>query len=309
MIPSALFGALLLLAALVELLVPGLPIYHAGWLNALIAAGIVFMAMGVRRVLTTASSARQRWFVAIAAVAVAVVGFDVVVSGLLGPDARTIVAAPGQAVRVDELGGSLVFPIGWDKNERAQIALRGPAGSTPVGARRYVGSFLLQPLLRHVVAVDVTDARGGHLTVTQPTGAAFLSPVLLMQQRQTIAGMSVPYDAFNVPAAHRVVKAVLFSADRAAQLPGLHGARPAVLFDVENASEAEIPGGIGAAHSGERIMLGGIGLRPTIFSYPALRVVSVPNVPVSVIAALLALAAAAAAVWEARRAKSDRPVT
>ena len=94
-----------------------------------------------------------------------------------------------------------------------------------VGARRHnAGSFMLRTLPRDVVYVEARDLHGSRLTVTQPQGAVFLSPVLLMQHRQTIAGMDLPFDSFNVPSAQRVVKAIMFTPAQAAAL--LHGPEP-----------------------------------------------------------------------------------
>ena len=86
------------------------------------------------------------------------------------------------------------------------------AVSRPIGAE----NAIVQEIPRTVVAVKAFDARGNHLTITQPQGAVFLSPVLMMQHEQTISGLRVPFDSFNVPAAQRVVKALLFSPAEAA---------------------------------------------------------------------------------------------
>jgi len=77
----------------------------------------------------------------------------------------------------------------------------------------------------NAVAVSAANGRGERLTVTQPSGAAFLSPVLLMEQTQSIAGMDVRYDSFAVPAVNRLVRAVLFNPQQAAQLHNLEGRR------------------------------------------------------------------------------------
>lgn len=302
MIAPQLYGAALVVIALVELLHPGAQLYTAGWFNVLIVALIVLLGVATASAVRRIESRPARAAAVVAAFAAGVCGLTTVVSGLLGPDAQTVVAAPGQTVRIEELGGSLIFPL-HDASGSSEVMLERGSRAEAIGGRRFDGSFVLVRKMRTVVSVDATDRRGGHLTVTQPTGAAFLSPVLLMQATQPIAGMIVPYDSFSVPAAHRVVKVILFSAEQAAHLPALQTSEPAVLFDVENAKEREVPGGIGPARNGVRVVLAGIGLRPTIFDYPAVRIISVPNLPVTLVAAVLALAALSAA-WVMARAKS-----
>ncbi len=308
MIAPLFFGIAIVACALFELLFPGRPIYHAGWFNVVIAAAIVLMAIGIGKSMRKIESTPARIALTVAAFAAAVAGFTAIASGLLGPNDQTVVAAPGQTVRVDELGGALVFPLAMNGAASDRVQLRSGNDTIPIGSSHVQGSFLLQSIPRTVVAVDASDPHGAHLTVTQPTGAAFLSPVLLMQGHQSIDGFDVPYDAFAVPAAHRSVKAVLFSNAQAARLPGLDGTQAAVLFDVESANGRELRGGIGVARSGQRVVLAGLALRPAIFDYPAIRIVSVPNLPVTVAAALVAaLAAAAAAAAVARATRSAAP--
>ena len=270
---AAVLTALVVLGVIVEIVVPNRAVYHAGWYNVAIAALAVWAIVSTRRT-------------PLIAFGVGAIAFAGVASGLLGPDTRVVVGAPDTSVHVDEAGGSLAFP-GAQADPDVRL-VRG-ASAQPIGARRYTATALLRSVSRTVVAVDVSDARGAHLTITQPTGSAFLSPVLLMQNVQTIAGLDLPYDTFAVPAAHRIVKAVLFSAAQAASLPGLAGAHgPVVLFDLEDDTGAAIPRGIGIAPDGGSITLGGLRLDPRVFDYPAIEVTSIPDLAV-VGAGLLAI--------------------
>jgi hypothetical protein len=144
---------------------------------------------------------------------------------------------------------------------------------------------------RTVVAVDARDARGNHLTITQPSGSAFLSPVLLMQQTQTIDGLTLPFDSFALPGMHRLVKAVLFTEQEAASLPTLaaQGQGAVVLFDMEDESGNELPHAIAIARDGKAAVIQGIRLTPTLIDYPAVLAVSVPDVPVVAIGILAAI--------------------
>jgi hypothetical protein len=237
---------------------------HAGWFN----AGLATLAIwGMWR-------QRRAPFIVFGIGAIA---FAIVACGLLAPDPRTVVGAPGTSVHVDEIGGALVFP---------------PAGAgNAVRGTRITLDAVLRNVPRTVVAIEATDLRGAHLTITQPTGSAFLSPVLLMQGTQAIAGIDVPFDSFAVPPAHRIVKAVLLTGAQAAAIPRVAAAGgSAVIFDLEDDTGASIPHGIGVAANGERIVIDGLGLRPAIFSYGAVSVTAIPNLAVVALGVLSLLA-------------------
>jgi len=261
------------LGVVVEIVVPDRAIYHAGWYNVAIAALAVWAMVRARRS-------------PLLAFGVGAIAFAGVASGLLGPDTRIVIGAPDTSVRVDEAGGVLAFP---PATSDPTVLLERGASAQPIGGQRYTATALLRSVSRTVVTVNASDARGAHLTITQPTGSAFLSPVLLMQSTQTIAGLDLPYDTFAVPAAHRIVKAVLFTAAQAASMPVLaseHG--PVVLFDLEDDTGAAIPHGIGIAPNGGSIALGGLSLHPRVLEYPAVEVISIPDLAV-VAAGLLAI--------------------
>ena len=293
---AILLATAIVVGVFVELVLPGRDVYHYGWYNALLIALVVVLAFRVRGILRSTQTPRARWGILLAALGVGVIGFAGVANGLLAPDNRTIVGAPGQQVRLEEVGGSLAFPLAQDPSSAPdQVHLVRP-GRAPlaVSGTRDIGAFMLQPLPRSVIYVQAADARGNHLTVTQPTGAAFLSPVLLMQDRQTIAGMSLPYDSFAVPAARRIVKAVLFTPQQASQLHGFSGAPGnAVLFAADDDSDQPLPHGIALAKDGETIALSGLVLRPLVLSYPAVEVIAVPSM-IALIAGLLAILAGGA---------------
>jgi hypothetical protein len=108
----------------------------------------------------------------------------------------------------------------------------------------------------------------------------------------------LPFDSFNVPAAHRVVKAVLFTSAQAAML--LHGAgRPgesAVLFAVDDENDRPLPHAIALSAGGQTVSAGGLLLRGTVATYPSVEVVSAPNSVVTAMGTLLALAGLVALV-------------
>ncbi len=217
-----LFGAAVVAVAVaVEILSPGHALYHYGWYNVALAALVVVVLIW-RAAICRASRRRSR--ANCRARGRAGHGerpaFAGVANGLFAPDNRTYVGAPGERVRVEGLG-ALGFPLA---SQDAAIAARSRSSARcapplQVGARaRNAGSFILRATPRSVVYVEARDAAGDRLTITQPQGAVFLSPVLLMQHQQKIEGMDLPFDSFNVPAAHRIVRAIMFTPAQAALL-------------------------------------------------------------------------------------------
>lgn len=292
-------AALLVAAASgAEILLPGRPLYHSGWYNVALAALVVVAIASAPKASQTGVARRRRLAALALVLGTAAAGVATVASGLFAPDTRDYAGAPGQRVRVDELG-TLVFPLtvsdaSVQTNVTLERPLRAPAA---IGERpRNAGNFILRTLPRDVVYVQAWDARGNQLTITQPSGAVFLSPVLLMQQRQTIAGLDVPFDSFNLPAARRVVKAILFTpAEAAVMLHGIAG-QPAVLFAVDDANERPLPHAIALSAGGNSVTIGGVRLRATVASYPQVEVVAAPSVAAVALGVLLIFGGLAALI-------------
>jgi hypothetical protein len=287
-----------------EIAFPGRDVYHYGWFNAALAGLVAWTVASARKPFRTAP-ARARIGIAAIAFGAAVAGFAGVASGLLAPDNRTIVGAPGANVRVDELGGTLSFPLRIAAGSSDVLLVRSGRTTAIGSSPRNVGTFVLRQVPRDVVYVEAADRRGARLTVTQPNGATFLSPVLMMQQHQQIpdTNLDVPYDAFAVPAAHRNVKAVLFSPQQAAMLHPTAGVpAQAVLFAVDDQDDRPLPGAIVLAHDGETVEAGGLRLRPAIFTYPAVEFVAVPSLLAVVVGALALVAGFAFEIVPAKEA-------
>ena len=267
-----------------QVVYPGQPVYHAGWYNAVDIALLVVAAM----------QRRKRSIIALFGCAIVVLAGAA--AGLMGPDTQVVIGAPGASTRSADVGGAFVFPLAQSQEP---VELQRGGGSVSIGSgRRYTGGFMMWQTPRTVVYVDAADPAGNHLTITQPTNATFLSPVLLMQQSTTIAGMDVQYDTFSVPALRRNVKAVLFSEQQASQLrsnPPIVG-KPAVLFAVSDNADRVLPGGIGLVASGDRKHIDGLVLGATVGTYPAVVVAAAPYLPVFAIGLVLFVAGAVRAV-------------
>ncbi len=276
-----------------EIWLPGRPAYHAGWYNVALTALAIVVVVNGRKQWKAARGSRSRLAILAVAFGAAATGVAGVASGLFAPDIRDVVGAPGERVRVEELG-TLAFPLaGEDRTAPVVVTLeRALHAPLEIGARaRNAGSFILRAVPRDVVDVEVRDPLGNRLTVTQPNGSVFLSPVLLMQARQTIAGMDLPFDSFNIPAARRVVKAILFTPAEAAVV--LHDPKapgqPAVLFAVDDESDRPLPHAIASSAGGAAVHAGDLWLRGEVTSYPEIEVISIPNIAVVTIGTLLVL--------------------
>jgi hypothetical protein len=288
------------IAVVVEIVVPGRPVYHAGWYNVLLVALVIVTIVAARRRWRKHGLARARAATLMVAAGAAIAGLAGSASGLLAPDDQSFVGAPGERVHVESLG-TLAFPLASAETPTVQAVVLERALRSPVEIGEHprdAGNFILSTLARNVVYVEARDLSGNRLTVTQPTGATFLSPVLLMEHLQSIAGMDLPFDSFNVPARRRVVKAVMFTPAQAAML--LHGGaqagEPAVLFAVDDESERPLPHAIALSAGGRTVRVDGLLLRGVVATYPAVTVVAAPNIVVTAIGALLVLGGVAALV-------------
>jgi hypothetical protein len=281
------------LAAAAEILIPGQPLYHLGWYNVALCALLVFVVVAGQKAARAAPGLRVRLGVLAVVLGAAAAGLAVVANGLFAPDDREVVGAPGQRVPVDALG-VLSFPIPSDDPTMPVVVTLERPSHAPlkVGERsRDAGDFILRTSPRDVVEVTARDSRGNALTITQPAGSVFLSPVLLMEHRQTIAGMNLPFDSFNLPAMRRVVKAILFDPAQAALLlhdSGAYG-QSAVLFAVDDENDRPLPHAIAMSAGGSAVSIGGVWLRAVVANYPKVEIVSAPNLAAVVIGTLLVL--------------------
>jgi hypothetical protein len=296
-------AAIAIALVLAQDLYPATPLYHT-WQYAL-ALTLALAVLGAY-----ANGARRgddgvrgrRLLVAMAGAAtVAVAGLA---SGLLGPDTAVIAGTPGTVAPIPALGAAAFFSaadadaiargagtVTLRRRNAAEIALQ-PA------ARRLLGESLVYLELRPAAYVDVSDARGAHLTVTQPTNASFLSPVLLFGARQRIGALEVPLDTFATPAQHLTVRALYFTPQALAQFnragaPADQG-RPALVLSA--ADDRGNPKGLTLAPSGAEVALGGLRVHVTLGTYPVLAIAAAP--PAWVLIAGIALFLAGLA-WSA----------
>jgi hypothetical protein len=201
------------------------------------------------------------------------IGMAGLCSGLLGADSTTIAGAPGTVAPLPDLAAAAFFSsVDADAIARgdAVIILRrrnGESLAVERGKRLFLGSYALEQKVQPAAYVEVRDMQGKRLTVTQPTGASFLSPVLLFPGSVRIDGRTMPTDSFAAPAARRHVEAIFFSPKTE---------REGVLFVVHDDAGRQGPGEIALARPGQEVDVGGLRIRSASGSYPALCMSAVP---------------------------------
>ena len=278
-------GTLAIVLVLAQVLYPGTPLYHTWQYAAALALALavsIAYANGARR--AADPSAGTPLLIAIAGAAiVAVAGLA---SGLLGPDTASVIGTPETVTPIPALGAAAFFGAA-DASALAQgtagVTLRkreGPAIVLGPGTRRAAGESLLYLEPRPAAFVEAFDERGAHLTITQPTNASFLSPVLMFRQQQRVGAFDLPFDTFAVPARHRVLRALYFTPRQLATFAHPNAmadtSHPAVVLTASD--ESGRPLGITLASSGQTVTIGGVRVRVTIGTYPALAIASAPPV-------------------------------
>ncbi len=275
-------AALALALTFAQLVVPGLALYHT-WQYAL-ALGLALIGAAAYVVgALRGRDGRLGKRVALAVAGAGLVGVAGLGSGLLGPDTTEVTGSPGTVVPIPSAGLAAFFAqadaAGIARGGLGVVLRRRGGADVRVDAARHpaYGDWVFALTNRPAAYVDAADDRGAHLTVTQPTGTAFLSPVLLFRDRQRIGELDVPLDTFAVPALHRVIHALYFTPSQLASFghAGLATTVPALVLS--GADDRGRPLGIGLAPSGQPVDIAGVRVRVTLGTYPALEVAAAPS--------------------------------
>lgn len=274
-----------LVAVVVQDVFPGRSWYHTGSYALLLFGACALLVWRLQKRLRVAD-ARVRPLTLVTAGAL-IGGAAGLASGLLGPDTRTFTSAPGASVALAEPPGTLRFPFDPSPEERA-VTVRfetadGRTITLPENRRRYIGGFVMWGAGRQVAVVAAADLQGRRLTITQPSNASFLSPVLLFTQSSRVGGRVLPVDSFAIPAAQRVVKTVLLSATVLAQMRGHPEVVPALLVAVEDERGRLLRGAIRLIPSHTHSAVGGVIIGDSIADYPQVVVAAAPYLPVLIL--------------------------
>ncbi len=277
---ALLAGVAALALTLAQDVFPQTPLYHT-WQYALaMAAAVVVLAGFAWAALRGTDRAAG-----VVAIGFLVVALDGATAGLIGPDTETIARAPGTVQPLPDLKAAAFFPaidrdaLGADTATLLIRRRNEPDIVVPGGGRAYLGTSILYTQPQRAAYIVARTQGGDRLTVTQPAGSAFLSPVLLFPKEQKIGTKTYRYDQFALPAEHRVINALYFSAADLAISghgpAGLAKGTDAVLFGVNNDAGGSVA--LGFAQSGKDTLVGDIRLTPYIGTYPALVIASGPE--------------------------------
>jgi len=262
-----------LIVASVEEFQPYLPAIHR-WQYALaVAFAGLFLIWATVQLLRLPG--RGPRFAALAALGGIVIAASFVGAELfIGPPQR-VSAAPGQEYRPPRSSDlALSFPpadphtLGPEAPLAAIIVSSG-GSSTPLEPDhvRRIHSYVLQCIAWPAAYVSAHSPQGRPETVTQPTGVAFVSPVL---QFPATDSDGLPLDGFAVPALHREVAVKYY--------PGLPSRGIDIPF-VQLQIKEENGGALftGVAVSGRPLAKAGVNLDFTLGKYPVVLMAGAPD--------------------------------
>lgn len=283
--------AVIVVMAMLEIVHPGNVVYRSDWLNIGIGLLTIVTLVQIRRYPASANVNIAMIFAAVVC-AVATIG-----SGLFAPSPRIVAGAPGASVAIPAFGAVAHFPLLGERIGAVRVAGVGPVLS--VASVHLASTLLFTERLHRVVVVSASDAVHGHLTVTQPTGQTFLSPVLLMRAKHIIDGINAPFDGFTLPAVHRNVKVIVFSPEQAAHLPFESRGGSGIFFIVTDDLGRTMANGITLARDGQLVSVAGLQLKGQVADFPDIRVEAIPFLPAVLLGGLAFLLACGVA-WRPR---------
>lgn len=277
------FALLAIVLTVAQDVYPARDWYHAWQYTAVLGVALVVMAMHAWRAWRGLEGTHGKRVVLALAGAIAV-GVAGLLSGLIGPDNVTVFGAPGTVTPVPDLGAAAFFaPVGPATLPRGDATVtlrRRDAPPAVIGPRPTpVGLWIAFTQRRPAAYIEVRNERGERLTITQPSNASFLSPVILFRQQQQIHDRTFPLDTFAVPALARIVHVLYFSPadlaafphDPATPLP----TEPGAILSVTD--EAGAQQGITMALSGRETNIAGMRITLTLGTYPVLEAASAPQ--------------------------------
>lgn len=227
---------------------------------------------------------------------------------LLAPEPRLWEGMPTQSLDLGGEGLQALFPAGAvaldaPQTMRLGLSAAGDRRLTLEGQRPLLIRDRILSVEPHVVAtIEARGMGGDRLTITQPLGSRFLSPMLTFPSTTEVAGLPLPTDLFAIPAHGRTVRAFLVTTAlmRDSRIARMSGGRAGVLWAVEDRNGRSLVHGIGFAGDGSPTRLADVVLMPHLGLFPALRVASVPE-PLPMIIGLTAYVMGGATLAYRRR--------
>lgn len=301
--PWVLSGCALLWALLAYVLAQTAFIHTQTYAVVLVIVLFVMVRMVVMQLKAgTALIAPREETIALAGVSLASVA--ALLCCLLAPETVHLAGAPGKSIAIADHGVTVQFPLtasALNDLNNLHVQLRVSAERTiDVGARMpsILGDMMLTLHPKAVATIETRGLGGNVLTMTQPTGDAFLSPILFFPKVTSIAGLKLPSDTFAVPARNRTVRAFLVTKSlmQDARVARMSKSQPGVLFSVDDANGKPVGHAIGFAADGLPQQLADLVLTPKIGLFPDVAVSSVPS-PIPMLIGIVAYFFGGAVLW------------
>lgn len=290
--PAIACAIFVILLTLAQDVFPARDWYHGWQYVTVMAIAIGVMISYVWRVGRGRAPGRRFALALGGAIAVGVAGL---LSGLIGPDTVTVIGTPGTVTPVPDLKAAAFFaaadPQSLARGDATVTVRRRDGSAIAVGSHPVpIGLSVAFTEARPAAYVIARDLHGNRLTVTQPNNASFLSPVVVFRQSQDIHGHTFPLDTIAVPAVHRVVRILYFSAaELAATRHETKAGEAGAILSVSDDAGAQR--GLTMVPSGTTAEIDGTRYTVTLGRYPVLDVASAPQ-PFTVVLGLLVFIAA-----------------
>jgi hypothetical protein len=277
------FALLAIVLTVAQDVYPARDWYHAWQYAAVLAVALLVMLTHAWRAWRGLEGPHGKR-IALALAGAIAVGTAGLLSGLIGPDNVTVYGAPGTVTPVPDLGAAAFFapvdPASLPRGDATVTLRRRDAGPSEIGPQPVpIGLWIAFTQRRPAAYVEVRNARGERLTITQPSNPSFLSPVILFRQQQEIHDRTFPLDTFAVPALSRIVHVLYFSPADLAALPHDPSAplpkEPGAILSVTDDAGAQL--GITLAPSGRETDIAGMHVTLTLGTYPVLEAASAPQ--------------------------------
>lgn len=246
-------------------------LHHWGLTLAVALIGLFLLASAARSI---RPERREEGFAALAALGGTVIAVAFVSAELaVGPPQR-IAAAPGQSYHPPHSSSiSIEYPqtdsvsLAADPPDSVAVVTDGHGQRLAVGSQLRARSYVFDAVRWPAAYVVATSKAKAAQTVTQPNGAAFVSPVLLFPD---VDSDGLPIDSFSVPALHRDVHVKYYPG-----LPSRGIDIPFVQLQVDEENGGTLFSGVSV--SGRLLRAGGMDLTFTLGTYPVVTVAPVPD--------------------------------
>jgi hypothetical protein len=246
-------------------------LHHWGLTLAVALVGLFLLACATR---SLRPSRPDEGFAALGALGATVIAIAFVSAELTVGPPQAIAAAPGQTYHPPHFSS---VAIEYPQTDARSLAMHPPSGvlvvtdgraaALSVGSQLRTRSFVFDARSWPAAYVLASSSVRIAQTVTQPNGAAFVSPVLLFPD---VDSDGLPVDSFSVPALHRDVHVKYYPG-----LPARGIDIPFVQLQVNEENGSTLFTGVSV--SGRQLHVGGMDLTFMLGTYPVVTVAPIPD--------------------------------